>query len=147
MKKLEEQLMCSTSGKTTQLFVSSNILTNQKAKVERLRKHIFVLESAKEYMAYILTKKMDNEQLHKRVGIPNNFVTYSESFLKRKGRLIKDLKGKLSVSEQEIAHSTSIINKIMTSFKNLNEILNSTKILGNVIFNIMKDFYIGCGNY
>lgn len=56
---------------------------------------------------------------------------YLESFFMKKENLIKALEDKLFVSEKELAHFSSVVNKIMTSSQKLNEIINSTKSFGD----------------
>lgn len=55
------------------------------------------------------------KQLHEKVDILNNLVTYMKSFFKEKEYLIRALKDKISVSEKELLQSFSTINKLMIS--------------------------------
>lgn len=48
-------------------------------------------------------------------------------YLKEKENLIKVVKDKLSMSEKELAHSSSAINKFPNGSQMLNEIINSSK--------------------
>lgn len=72
------------------------------------------------------------EQLHEKVSILNNSRTYLKSFFKQNEYLIITLKNKLSLSEKQLAQSSSVVNKLMMSSNKLNEIISRTKLFNYI---------------
>lgn len=90
------------------------------------------LESEKEYLSYILTKKeVELEQFHAKINILKNSIAFLDPFLQEKKDLIVALKDKLLLSKKELSHSSSIVNKMIIGSLKLNKIINNTKSFGD----------------
>lgn len=87
-----------------------------------------MLESDKQYLAYILSKREAKlEQLYSKVNILNNFSISIESFFHEKEDLVRSLKDKNLVSEKELTHSSYMVCKMMNGSQKYKEIINSAK--------------------
>lgn len=78
-------------------------------------------------MTNSLTKNDVEIELHKKIKILNNLAAYLESFLEKKEDFIISLKDKLSMHEEESAHTSIDVDKLTTGSNMLNEMISNIK--------------------
>lgn len=95
-------------------------------------KQVIILESDQEYLAYALSKKeVELDGLCAKFNNINYSVVFLESSILKKEDLTRALGDKLSLCENDLAHLSSAVYKMMTGSQKLNEILSSAKYFGD----------------
>lgn len=93
-----------------------------------IEKSVIILESDKEYLEYTLFEKdVELGQLHENVKNLSSFFVFLESTIQEKEDVIRALREKNMMFQEELTHSLSKVCNLMLGTPKLNKVCGSIK--------------------